>query len=43
LIDLLIYWVTEAVLGILIDFLGSLGLLIVPPDNFENIRYIQKL
>jgi len=44
LIDcLLIYWVTEGVWGILIDILGSWVLLIVTPDNFENIRYIHEL
>jgi len=35
--------VIEAVWGILIEVLGSWVLLIVHPDNFQNIRYIHKL
>jgi len=37
LIDLLIYWVM-AIWGILIDVFGVL--LIIPPDNFQNITSI---
>jgi len=30
----------EVILGILIDIFGVLGPINVPPDKFENIRYI---
>jgi len=33
----------EAVWGILIDVFGSWVLLIAPPYNLQNIRYIYKL